>query len=90
MIIKKHLIISGEVQGVGFRYWMRNLAINNNINGWVKNISSGDVEALIIGQEIELPKLIKQCKIGPNSAQIKNIHINDYKEDYFEKGFNIF
>ena len=37
MIIKKHLVISGKVQGVGFRYWMQNLAINNNISGWVKN-----------------------------------------------------
>ena len=90
MIIKKHLIISGQVQGVGFRYWMRNLAINYNINGWVKNISSGDVEALVIGQEIDIQKLIKQCKMGPNSAVIQNIHINDYMEDYFEKGFNIF
>ena len=90
MIIKKHLIISGKVQGVGFRFWIRNLAINNNINGWVKNKSSSDVEVLIIGQEREIQKLIKQCKIGPNLAVIKNIHINDYKEDYFEKGFNIF
>ena len=90
MIIKKHLVISGQVQGVGFRYWMRNLAINYNINGWVKNISSGDVEALVIGQEIDIQKLIKQCKMGPNSAVIQNIHTNDYMEDYFEKGFNIF
>ena len=90
MIVKKHLIISGKVQGVGFRYWMQNLATNNNISGWVKNISSGDVEALVIGQEEEIQKLIKQCKIGPNSATIQNVHINDYKEDYFEKGFNIF
>ena len=89
MIIKKHLIISGEVQGVGFRYWMRNLAINNNINGWVKNISSGDVEALIIGQEIEIQKLIKQCKIGSSSATIQNIQINDYDQGYSKKGFNI-
>ena len=37
MIIKKNLVISGKVQGVGFRYWMQNLAINNNISGWVKN-----------------------------------------------------
>ncbi len=90
MIIKKHLIISGKVQGVGFRYWMKNLATNNNISGWVKNRSLGDVEALVIGQEEEIQKLIKQCKIGPNSATIQNVHINDYKEDYFEKGFNIF
>ena len=90
MIIKKHLVISGKVQGVGFRYWMQNLAINNNISGWVKNRSSGGVEALIIGQEKEVQKLIKQCKIGPSSATIQNIQINDYNQDCLEKGFNIF
>ena len=90
MIIKKHLVISGKVQGVGFRYWIKNLAINNNISGWVKNKLSGDVEALIIGQEKEVQKIIKQCKIGPGSATIQNIQINDYDQDYSEKGFNIF
>ena len=90
MFKKKHLIISGKVQGVGFRYWMQNLAINNNIGGWVKNRSLGDVEALIIGQEKEVQKLIKQCKIGPSSATIQNIQINDYNQNYSEKGFNIF
>ena len=89
MIKKKHLIISGKVQGVGFRYWMQNLAINNNIGGWVKNRSLGDVEALIIGQEKEVQKLIKQCKIGPSLATIQNIQINDYDQGYSKKGFNI-
>ena len=68
MITKKHLIISGKVQGVGFRYWMQNLAINNNINGWVKNKSSGDVEAVIVGQNKEIQELIKLCEIGPRLA----------------------
>ena len=90
MIKKKHLVVSGKVQGVGFRYWIQNLAINNNIVGWVKNKLSGDVEALIIGQEKEVQKLIKQCKIGPNSATIQNIQINDYDLDYSKEGFNIF
>jgi acylphosphatase len=90
MIKKKLLLISGKVQGVGFRYWMQNLAINNNISGWVKNRSLGDVEALIIGQEKEVQKLIKQCKIGPSSATIQKIQINDYNQNYSEKGFNIF
>ena len=88
--MKKHLVISGKVQGVGFRYWMQNLAIENNISGWIKNKSSGDVEALIIGQEKEVQKLIKQCKIGPSLATIQNIQINDYDQDYSAEGFNIF
>ena len=90
MIIKKHLVISGKVQGVGFRYWMKNLAINTNISGWVKNKLSGDVEALIIGKEKAVQKLIKQWKIGSSSATIQNIQINDYDQDYSKEGFNIF
>ena len=69
--MKKYLVISGKVQGVGFRYWMKNLAINNNINGWVKNKMSGVVEALIIGEEKDVRKLIKLCEIGPSSATIQ-------------------
>mgnify|MGYP001266630778 CR=1 FL=1 len=88
--MKKHLVITGKVQGVGFRYWMKNLAINNNINGWVKNKMSGDVEALIVGEEKDVRKLIKLCDIGPSSATIQNIQVNDYNQDYSEKGFNIF
>ena len=90
MIIKKHIVISGKVQGVGFRYWMKNLAIDYNINGWVKNKLSGSVEALIVGQEKAIRKLIKQCKIGPSLASIENIQINDYDQDYSKEGFNIF
>ena len=88
--MKKYLVISGKVQGVGYRYWMKNLAINNNINGWVKNKISGVVEALIIGEEKDVQKLIKLCDIGPSSATIQNIQVNDYNQDYSEKGFNIF
>ena len=88
--MKKHLVITGKVQGVGFRYWIKNLAINNNINGWVKNKMSGDVEALIVGEEKDVRKLIKLCDIGPSSATIQNIQVNDYNQDYSEEGFNIF
>ena len=89
MILKKHLIISGRVQRVGYRYWMKNLAIKNNICGWVKNKISGDVEALIVGQKNEILELIKQCKIGPSSSIVNYIEINDYKNKYLKEGFNI-
>ena len=88
--MKKYLVISGKVQGVGFRYWMKNLAIKNNIDGWVKNKMSGVVEALIIGEEKDVQKLIKLCEIGPSSATIININVNDYEHDYSKRGFNIF
>ena len=88
--MKKHLVISGKVQGVGFRYWMQNLAIENNISGWIKNKMSGDVEALIVGQEKEIRELIKLCEMGPSSAIVDRVQINNYDKDYSKKGFDIF
>ena len=87
--MKKHLVISGKVQGVGFRYWLQRLAIEKNICGWVKNKTSGNVEALIIGEEKEIRKLIKLCEMGPSSAKIDYVQINDYNKDYIKKDFDI-
>ena len=44
MNIKKHIIIKGKVQGVGFRYWLYKAAVQRNINGWVRNKISDEVE----------------------------------------------
>ena len=87
--MKKHLVISGKVQGVGFRYWLQRLAIEKNIYGWVKNKTSGNVEALIVGEEKEIQKLIKLCEMGPGSAKIDYVQINDYRKDYIKKDFDI-
>ncbi len=73
--MKKHLVISGKVQGVGFRYWLQRLAIEKNIYGWVKNKTSGNVEALIVGREKEIQELIKLCEMGPSSAKINYVQI---------------
>ena len=88
--MKKHLVISGKVQGVGFRYWMQNLAIENNISGWIKNKMSGNVEALIVGQEKEIRELIKLCEMGSGSAIVDRVQINNYDKDYSKEGFDIF
>ena len=87
--MKKHLVISGKVQGVGFRYWLQRLAIEKNIYGWVKNKTSGNVETLIVGEEQEIWELIKLCKMGPSSAKIDYVQINDYSKDYIKKDFDI-
>ena len=87
--MKKHLVISGKVQGVGFRYWLQRLAIEKNICGWVKNKTSGNVEVLIVGEEKEVRELIKLCEMGPNLAKIDCVQINDYSKDYIKKDFDI-
>ena len=87
--MKKHLVISGRVQGVGFRYWLQRKAEEKNIFGWVKNKIKGDVEALIIGNEKEINDLIRLCEKGPLSSNVDRVKINEYKKDYLKKSFDI-
>ena len=87
--MKKHIIISGKVQGVGFRYWLHKAAIRRKINGWVKNKISGDVEALLIGNDVDINNLIALCKKGPSSSKVTKIKIQNYQNEYLKKHFNI-
>ena len=87
--MKKHLLISGKVQGVGFRHWLCVKAIEKNIFGWVRNISTGEVEALLIGSDEDVNKLIKQCEKGPFSSKVAQVKIQDYQQDYYTKSFII-
>ena len=57
--MKRHIVITGKVQGVGFRYWLYQAAKQRNIDGWVRNKISGEVEALLIGDDVEIDNLIK-------------------------------
>ena len=87
--MKKHIIISGKVQGVGFRYWLRKKANQKNIYGWVKNKVSGEVEALFIGDETKINDLIELCKKGPSSSKVTKIIVQNYQEEYLSRSFNI-
>jgi len=44
-LISKKIIISGKVQGVGYRYWLQKICNQNEVFGWVKNLQDGNVEA---------------------------------------------
>ena len=87
--MKKHIVITGRVQGVGFRYWLCKAAVRNNINGWVKNKISGEVEALLIGNDTETDNLIKLCEKGPPSSKVTKVEVQNYKKEYLKKSFEI-
>ena len=87
--MKKHIVITGKVQGVGFRYWLHKAAVRKNINGWVKNKISGEVEALLIGNDIQIDNLIKLCEKGPPSSKVTKVEVQNYKKEYLKKSFEI-
>ena len=87
--MKKHIVISGKVQGVGFRYWLYKAAIQRNIDGWVRNKISGEVEALLVGNDVEINELIKLCAKGPATSEVTKVKVQNYQNEYLKKSFDI-
>lgn len=88
-----HVYISGFVQGVGFRAYVRSKARKMNVFGWIRNLSDDRVEGVFqpsagSGQEgmENVHKLIKICRKGPFFAQVTDVVIDweDAKESYTE------
>lgn len=69
----KRLIITGRVQGVGYREWMVAKASALGISGWVRNRLDGSVEALIAGEIAAVEELSRLCRRGPRMAEVTSI-----------------
>jgi acylphosphatase len=73
-MIAKQVIFEGRVQGVGFRYTVKELARGFDVCGWVKNLADGSVELQVMGEKDELESFIKEIAEESNVAHhIKNV-----------------
>lgn len=73
----KHLLISGRVQGVGFRYSMAEEAERLGATGWVRNRRDGTVEAVIEGQPAVVDALLAWARRGPPSARVTDVRVSE-------------
>jgi acylphosphatase len=71
-----HGIISGKVQGIGYRWFVESTAKTLGINGWVRNLSNGDVEIQAEGEKEALQKFLDSLKTGHSGATVKEIKTN--------------
>ena len=69
------MVVKGLVQGVGFRYFVFRHATKLGLTGWVQNLFNGHVEIDVEGERSLLESLLAEVKIGPRSAQVKDLHI---------------
>ena len=73
-------MISGRVQGVGYRDWLRFEAEARGLSGWVRNRVDGTVEALVSGEREAVAAMIAACHEGPFLAAVTVIAENDAVE----------
>lgn len=85
-MVRKHILFSGRVQGVGFRYHSSVLANNCHLSGWVRNLSSGDVEIEVQGTLLHVERFL--FLIGKNDPYIRIEHMEvDDRQELNEKDF---
>ncbi len=72
---KVELLISGVVQGVGFRYFTYRIAQQLELTGWVRNLPDGRVHAVAEGARGPLEDLIKQLRMGPHYGTVTGVDV---------------
>ena len=86
---RAHLFFEGRVQGVFFRAFTRNVAQKLGINGWVRNLYDGRVEALFEGSRDLIEQAIQECRKGPAGSSVRNIEVSWEESSGEYKDFEI-
>ena len=81
--------VTGRVQGVGFRDWVRRQADELGLKGWVRNEPGGSVAGLIVGPEDKVAEMIQRLWKGPRLASVSDVKIEPAVTDEMPDDFRI-
>ncbi len=87
MALQARLAITGRVQGVGYRDWAMATAQRLGLSGWVRNRADGSVEALVIGDDEAVGRMIEACRRGPSLARVDAVDVEPVDLDVLPSGF---
>ncbi|WP_414564921.1 MULTISPECIES: acylphosphatase [unclassified Anabaena] len=87
-IVRAHVLISGRVQGVGYRYATVDTASQLGLTGWVRNLPDNQVEAVFEGMQVVVEEMIRWCHIGPPAAVVKDVVV-EYEQPEGLRGFEV-
>jgi len=85
---RAHVFVTGRVQGVYFRATTEERAESAGVDGWVRNLSDGRVEAVFEGSEEAVASMVEFCHEGPERARVKEVE-TEYGEPKGADGFRI-
>lgn len=86
-----HIFITGDVIGIGFRFWTAIQAKKLNLTGWVRNVYQPreGVEAVFEGEKEKVEKMVELCKKGPEVSWVENVKVKWEEEAGEYDGFTI-
>jgi acylphosphatase len=77
MRVARHFLISGRVQGVGYRYFAKDAADREGVTGWVRNLPDGRVEALVEGEDEAVTRVERALRQGPGGARVSTVAVDE-------------
>ena len=86
--VRAHVFVSGRVQGVYYRANTRDTAGQHGVDGWVRNLDDGRVEAVFEGPEDAVAAMVEWCHEGSPAAYVEAVEV-EYAEPTGEEGFRI-
>jgi len=85
---RAHVYVSGKVQGVYFRATTRDEARTRDVDGWVRNLPDGRVEAVFEGPREDVEEMVAFCHEGSSTARVEDIEVT-YEDLQGEAGFEV-
>ena len=73
--IEQRWLIAGHVQGIGCRAWLVRQARAQRLDGWVRNLPDGRVEAVVVGDAAPVARLYEKCLQGPPHGHVEKIEV---------------
>jgi acylphosphatase len=80
-VIRKHIIVSGRVQGVFFRDRCQEAAQRHRVAGWVANREDGSVEAVFEGDDGAVREMVDWARHGPPRAEVTGVDVTDERPE---------
>ena len=89
MRVARRYVITGTVQGVGFRWFARDAAAREGVRGWVRNLADGSVEAVVEGEQGAVDRVEAALRRGPSSARVEQVDVEELAPTERAPGFEI-
>ena len=87
-LVRRHLLVSGHVQGVAYRDACRRVAEAHDVTGWVRNLGKGQVEAVFEGNAAAVDAVMDWARHGPDLATVSDVKVREEEPRGLE-GFQI-
>ena len=89
MIVARRYLVSGRVQGVGFRYFVQDAAVREGVSGFVRNVPDGRVEVQVEGEIEAVTRVERALAQGPPGARVDDLAVESVTPTGRASGFRI-